>query len=219
MARAIKERLRKKVVIVFWEGESEEQYIKYMRQRFHEKFKIMPYDKKGLFSTAQKAFGKKGKYCDIKKEIDEVWFMFDTEPDMKEKWDEYHKIILQLRKMNSYMNVRLLMTKSCIEYYFLLHFEKTAPTIVTVNDKEKIKDRLITKYCKAYKKGDKESIYYIADRYKNAIKNGEWCLKMMEDDVGSMCASDERDKKLFKTEKTFTTVHEAIQYMENTKIS
>ena len=73
--------------------------------------------------------------------------------------------------------------------------------------------------CKAYKKGDKESIYYIADRYKNAIKNGEWCLKMMEDDVGSMCASDERDKKLFKTEKTFTTVHEAIQYMENTKIS
>lgn len=219
MARKINERARKPLIIVFWEGESEEQYIKFMRQKFNKKANIIPYDKKGLFLTAKKAFGSKGKYSSIKKEVDEVWFIFDTEPDMRDKWNEFYREILRLRKMNSYIRVRLLMTKGCIEYFFLLHFEKTAQTIVTVSDKEKIMDRLILKYCNSYKKGDKDSIYLIAENYNKAIENGKWSLERIREDIGDIGESDIRDKNLFVAEQTFTTVHEAVQFLENIKIS
>lgn len=46
------------------------------------------------------------------------------------------------------------MTRGCIEYYFLLHYEKCAPAIHIPADKDKVIE-LLKKQCPKYKKGDK----------------------------------------------------------------
>lgn len=59
----------------------------------------------------------------------------------------------KIRKKCKNATVKLFMTKGCIEYYFLLHYEKTQPLIVTVQDKENLLKRLSTKdYCPGYKR-------------------------------------------------------------------
>ena len=66
---------------------------------------------------------------------------------------------------------KLYMTKGCIEYYFLLHYEKARPLIVSAQDKVKILKHLSEKeLCPCYKKGDKRTIWKLAERYETAIK-------------------------------------------------
>jgi len=106
------------------------------------------------------------------------------------------------------------MTKGCIEYYFLLHYEKTQPLIVTVQDKENLLKRLSTKdYCPGYKKGDKETIWKIAERYTMAIENGEWCLKRIADELKGVSTEDAITEKFYYTDSTFTNTHRAVQYL------
>lgn len=90
----------------------------------------------------------------MKSEVDEIWLVFDTEDELKGKRNEYYSIIKKLRKLNSQIKVRLLMTRGCIEYYFLLHYEKCAPAIHIPADKDKVIE-LLKKQCPKYKKGDK----------------------------------------------------------------
>ena len=78
------------------------------------------------------------------------------------------------------------MTKGCIEYYFLLHYEKTQPLIVSVKDKEKVLKLLSTKYCPGYEKGDKDTTWEIAEHYEIAV---------------------------YFTDSTFTNVHEAVKHL------
>lgn len=62
MARKSKNRSRNPYIIIFWEGESEEQYFKFLKDRFHEKANLNIHNKKGLFAVADKAFSAKGIY-------------------------------------------------------------------------------------------------------------------------------------------------------------
>ena len=64
MARKSKNRSRNPYIIIFWEGESEEQYFKFLKDRFHEKANLNIHNKKGLFAVADKAFSAKGIYAD-----------------------------------------------------------------------------------------------------------------------------------------------------------
>ena len=219
MARKINTRERKPYIIVFWEGESEEAYMKFMRNEFHEYLNLTVNPQKGVFEAAKKAFSTSGIYADDTALVDEIWFIFDTEPDLRNKWDEYYATICQLRKKCKRSNTRLLMTKGCIEYYFMLHYEQTAPHIISPADKERVLNELKKKYCTNYKKGDSASIYEIARNYPTAVKNGIWSLKRLEDEVEDiLIKNDERDRKLFITGQTFSNVHEGIEYLIEQKI-
>lgn len=79
MARKIKKRSEKPVIFIFWEGESEEAYSKFLKNNFLSKANITIHNEKGLFDTANAAFRGNVKYRNAKEEIDEVWFFFDTE--------------------------------------------------------------------------------------------------------------------------------------------
>ena len=86
MARKIKERLRNPYIVVFWEGESEEVYMKYMEREFRDCAKIQVNKKRGLFHAAEKVFSTKGELYNVRDVIDEIWFVFDTENDLRGKW-------------------------------------------------------------------------------------------------------------------------------------
>lgn len=148
MARKSKNKSRIPYIIVFWEGESEKQYFMFLKDRFHENANLNIHRKKGLFGTADKAFSVKGVYYEDLLDVDEIWIVFDTEVVMRKKWEENWDIVKSLRKKCKNAMVKLYMTKGCIEYYFLLHYEKIQPLIVTVQDKENLLKRLSSKeYC------------------------------------------------------------------------
>ncbi len=214
MARQTKNISRNPYIIVFWEGESEEEYFKFMRQKFHEKANVKVHAKKGTFIMAKKAFSSKGEYGEDVPYVDEIWIVFDTEPDLRQKWDEYWDIVKSIRKKCKYARVRLLMTKGCIEYFFLLHFEKTAPSIIMPADKEKVLKNLKDKYCPAYEKGDRKTTREIAEKYETGMENGNWSLRRMEDKLSNVKSEEERYKILYFTDSTFTNVQEAIKYLE-----
>ena len=52
MARQSKNLKRNPYIIVFWEGASEEQYMKYMRQFFHRKVNLTVNPKKGVLNIS-----------------------------------------------------------------------------------------------------------------------------------------------------------------------
>lgn len=214
MARKSKNKSRNPYIVVFWEGESEEQYFKFLKDRFHEAANINVHNKKGLFVTANKAFASKGIYADDTLDVDEIWFVFDTEVEMRLQWKANWDIVKNLRKRCKNAVVKLYMTKGCIEYYFLLHYEKIQPLIVTVRDKENILKRLSSKDCCAgYKKGDKDTTWRIAERYEMAIENGIWCLTRIYDELKGVATEEEITKKLYFTDSTFTNTHQAVQHL------
>ena len=215
MARKTKNISRNKYIIVFWEGESEEEYFKFLRQEFHEKANVKVHSRKGTFAMAKKVFSSKGEYGDDISYVDEIWFVFDTEPELRQKWNEYWKIVENIRKKCKNARVRLLMTKGCIEYFFLLHFEKTAPVIILPTDKEKVLRKLKSKYCGEYEKGDRKSTWEIAKKYCLAIENGNWSLNRIENEISLAKDEDERYKILYSTDSTFTNTQEAIEYLKS----
>ncbi len=217
MARKINTRERKPDIIVFWEGESEEVYMRFMRNEFHEYLNLTVNPQKGVFEAAKKAFSTSGIYSDDIALVDEIWFVFDTELELRNKWNEYSKIIHHLRKKCQNADIRLLMTKGCIEYYFMLHYEKLAPQIITSADKERILDELKKRHSANYKKGDTVSINEIAKHYPTVIENGNWSLKRIEDELEGITDNEERYHKLFITDQTFSNVHEGIEYLDNLK--
>lgn len=210
MARKIKNRSPKKIISVFYEGESEREYIKEIGKIFSDVCAIHPYTTKGTFLKAKNILANDPKY---KKEIggiDEVWFFFDTESEIRDKWDEYQKIITSFE--NKKKTVRLLMTRCCVEYWFLLHYTKCAPVMKTPADKENQLKRLKT-FVSSYEKGDNQSINQIAKNYEMAIVNGKWSLSQI-DDLSNLKGRN-KDKFLFQSEYTFTTVHEALEYLQS----
>lgn len=211
MARKSKNRSRNPYIVVFWEGESEQQYFMFIKDKFHEKTNLKIHNKKGTFDIARKSVGAKGVYKDDVDYIDEIWIVFDTEVDLRPKWQENWEIIKLLRKKCKNAKVRLLMTKGCIEYFFLLHYEKTAPMISTTVDKEKLLNILADdKHCPGYKKGDRITIWKIAENYITAIKNGEWSLNRVKDELATASNEDDKTKILYFTDSTFTNVHEVL---------
>ena len=217
MARVSKNRQRNPYIIIFWEGESEEQYLKFLKNRFHDKANLTINKKKGIFDAAKKAFSSKGEFVDDLLDVDEIWFVFDTETDMRPGWKENYKIIKTLRKKCKNASIKLYMTKGCIEYFFLLHYEKMRPLIISPADKEKVRKKLELVHCPGYKKGDKETTWKIAEHYETAIENGEWSLKQIKSEWEQASDEDDRMRILYFTDSTFTNAHEAVQYLSNLK--
>ncbi len=150
---------------------------------------------------------------------DEIWFFYDVEAEDMEKWEQRLKIIKHLRKLRRKpgIRVRLLMTSGCIEYWLMLHYEYCTPALENRAQKEKMMAAL-RKYEPHYQKGDVEITNRIAENYPTAVANGQRTLARLagqglpapDDDN-----LDKRDEWLSKNRVTFTTVHEAIEYLES----
>ncbi len=207
----------KLAIYVFCEGESEMEYASFLKNEFRDVVAIQT-PVKGTFEIAKKKFKNEPKYRNNASETDEIWFFFDIDEEQgdKEKWDNRLKIMNQLRKLRKKPNikVRLLMTTACIEYWLFLHFQKTQPPIKTSADKERMLNELQTKV-PAYVKGDKATIYQIAEKYKIAIQNGEWSIAQLKtESLPRDTSEDGVNEWLYKNSKTFSNVHEAIIFLE-----
>lgn len=206
----------KKVIFIFCEGESEQEYANFLKEEYSDVASIQA-PVLGLFDHAKRVFNASVRYKNSIDVIDEIWFFFDTEEDAGVPWEQNKKILEKLKKLRKKppIKVRLLMTKSCIEYWFLLHYEKTTIPIRSPSDKRQVENRL-KREIQTYEKGDRTSIFQIAEKYLKAKENGAWSLKQLgEFEWLSQQSDDIRNEWLYKTGYTFTTVHEAIEYLDS----
>lgn len=205
----------KPLIYVFCEGESEQAYVHFLKQEFREKAVIK--DIKGLFSDALDKFRKEPRYKENIDVTDEIWFFFDVEEQERPQIEKRFQIISTLRKLRKKPNirVRLLMTTACVEYWFLLHYEKLAPSLATTADKQKMLQQLQAKM-PGYRKGDMDTIHKIAENYPLAIQHGQWSLgRLTQEGLPSLQDTDERNKWLCRCGLTFTTVQEALLYLKS----
>lgn len=214
MARNSRNLNLKKAIYVFWEGESEEAYVKFLHKQFQEKAVIKYHREKGTFATARAWYRSNTKFRNNFDELDELWFFFDTEIEKAGKWDENWSCLdqmLQSRPKRNPLIIRLLMTSCCVEYWFLLHFERAAPAMASPSDKERILQR-VKEHIPSYRKGDELTTAKIGEHYLTAVENGNWILQLLKAD-GMPDNVEDRDKWLFQGTHTFTTVHEAIEML------
>lgn len=212
MARKVQQRQAKKAIYVFWEGESEEAYSKALKNLFSNQAAIKPHREKGTFDTAKAFYRGNRAFQNSMPEFDELWFFFDTEISKADQWEKNMKClkdIIASRRKNP-IKIRLLMSTGCVEYWFLLHYERVRPAIATPAEKERVmKD--VQKHVPVYEKGDQKTTEEIAQHYPTAVENGRWTLECLKRE--GMPEGEERDQWLFRGNHTFTTVHEAIEML------
>lgn len=212
-------RKTKPLIYVFNEGESEQAYTEFLRMAFSD-YAVLKYPKStGLFEEARDRFDKDKKYRESAEVTDEIWFFFDVEKDEKAKWDARYQIIKRLRKLRKRpeIRIRLLMTTACIEYWLMLHYKKYAPDIVSPADKQRIL-REVKSNVKTYEKGDFPATAQIAEKYPNAVINAKSVLNdLLQEGLPELEDTDTRNRWLYLCSKTFSTVFEAIEYLETLK--
>lgn len=206
----------KSIIRVFCEGESEQAYTEFLKQKFSD-VAVISYPKEtGLFDRAKNRFDKDPKYREYKDVIDEVWFFFDVETKDIDKWDERYKIINYLRKLRKDKNirVRLLMTTGCIEYWLMLHSKFYVPPLQTVAEKEKVISE-IKSVEPLYEKGNKEITAKIAENYPVAVRNAKKTMKrLLDEGMPGLEDTDMRNQWLCRNCLTFSNVYEAIEFLE-----
>lgn len=217
MARPTKK--TKPLIYVFCEGESEQAYTDFLKKTFSDIAVVKRPKSTGLFEEARDKFDKDKSYRDNAEVIDEIWFFFDVEKDQREKWNARLKIIKSLRRLRNKpgIKVRLLMTTACIEYWLMLHYKKYTPDIETVADKQRILHEVQSRE-KDYEKGDYQSTARIAERYPIAVKNARDVLvELLQEGLPELADTDERNRWLYFSSKSFSTVFEAIEFLESLK--
>lgn len=214
MARKTKK--TKPLIYVFCEGESEQAYTDFLKKTFSDVAVIKRPSAPGLFDEAKDLFDKNPRYSNSAEETDEIWFFFDVETKDIGKWDQRYKIINSLRKLRKKpgIKVRLLMTTGCIEYWLMLHFRMYAPSLQTVAEKKRVIAEVKAKE-PTYNKGDYPSTARIAEHYPAAVINAEKTVRnLLPEGLPCMDETDERNRWLCTNCKTFSTVYEAIKFLE-----
>ena len=207
----------KPLIYVFCEGESEQAYTDFLKKQFSDVAVIKRPSSIGLINEAKVRFDKDPRFRNSIEETDEIWFFFDVEVKDIGKWEQRIRIIKALRKLRRKpgVRVRLLMTSGCIEYWLMLHYKMYVPPVQTVADKERIAAELKTRE-PSYFKGDYTSTSHIAVQYPTAVINAEQTVRiLLADGLPGMEDSDERNQWLYTKCKTFSTVNEAINYLED----
>ena len=213
MARKVQQRKVKKAIYVFWEGESEEAYSKSLKRMFADQAVIKPHREKGTFDTARTFYRGNRAFQNDLPEYDELWFFFDTEISKADQWERNMKALKEIiasRRKNP-IRIRLLMSTGCVEYWFLLHYERVRPAIASPAEKERMLGK-VQGYVPSYFKGDQKATDEIAANYARAVENGRWTLECLKAE-GMPENEEQRDKWLFQGKHTFTTVHEAIEML------
>lgn len=172
-----------------------------------------------MFDEADNRFKKDPKYRDYADVIDEIWFFFDVEEKDIDNWSKRLEIIKRLRRLRKkpQIRVRLLMTTGCIEYWLMLHYRLFAPPVLTVPEKEQML-RQVIKEEPTYKKGNYAATARIAQHYPTAVKNAGIVLQnLLKEGMPGLEDTDERNLWLCKNCRTFSTVQEAITFLESLK--
>ncbi len=217
MARKLKK--SKVSICVFCEGESEQAYTDYLKSKFQDVAVFKRPSSTGLFDEADNRFKKDPKYRDYADVIDEIWFFFDVEEKDIDSWSKRLEIIKRLRRLRKkpQIRVRLLMTTGCIEYWLMLHYRLFAPPVLTVPEKEQML-RQVIKEEPTYKKGNYIATARIAQHYPTAVKNAGIVLQnLLKEGMPGLEDTDERNLWLCKNYRTFSTVQEAISFLESLK--
>lgn len=214
MPRRIKH--AKPLIFVFCEGESEQAYTDFLKQMFANVAVIKRPSATGLFEEADRRFQKDPKFRDYAEVTDEIWFFFDVETKDIGKWEQRLAMIKRLRRLrrNPNIRVRLLMTTGCIEYWLMLHYKMFSPPVLEVADKERMLAEVVAREA-SYVKGNYEATARIAERYPIAVEHAEKILvNLLSDGLPGLEDTDERNQWLCKQCKTFSTVNEAITFLE-----
>lgn len=217
MARKLKK--SKVSICVFCEGESEQAYTDFLKSKFQDVAVFKRPSSTGLFDEADNRFKKDPKYRDYADVIDEIWFFFDVEEKDIDNRGKRLEIIKRLRRLRKkpQIRVRLLMTTGCIEYWLMLHYRLFAPPVLTVPEKEQML-RQVIKEEPTYKKGNYIATARIAQHYPTAVKNAGIVLQnLLKEGMPGLEDTDERNLWLCKNCRTFSTVQEAITFLESLK--
>lgn len=217
MARKLKK--SKVSICVFCEGESEQAYTDFLKSKFQDVAVFKRPSSTGLFEEADNRFKKDPKYRDYSDVFDEIWFFFDVEEKDIDNWSKRLEIIKRLRHLRKkpQIRVRLLMTTGCIEYWLMLHYRLFAPPVLTVPEKEQML-RQVIKEEPTYKKGNYIATARIAQHYPTAVKNAGIVLQnLLKEGMPGLEDTDERNLWLCKNCRTFSTVQEAISFLESLK--
>ena len=217
MARKLKK--SKVSICVFFEGESEQAYTDFLKSKFQDVAVFKRPSSTGLFEEADNRFKKDPKYRDYSDVFDEIWFFFDVEEKDVDNLSKRLEIIKRLRRLRKkpQIRVRLLMTTGCIEYWLMLHYRLFAPPVLTVPEKEQML-RQVIKEEPTYKKGNYIATARIAQHYPTAVKNAGIVLQnLLKEGMPGLEDTDERNLWLCKNCRTFSTVQEAISFLESLK--
>lgn len=217
MARKLKK--SKVSICVFCEGESEQAYTDFLKSEFQDVAVFKRPSSTGLFEEADNRFKKDPKYRDYSDVFDEIWFFFDVEEKDVDNLSKRLEIIKRLRRLRKkpQIRVRLLMTTGCIEYWLMLHYRLFAPPVLTVPEKEQML-RQVIKEEPTYKKGNYIATARIAQHYPTAVKNAGIVLQnLLKEGMPGLEDTDERNLWLCKNCRTFSTVQEAITFLESLK--
>lgn len=217
MARKLKK--SKVSICVFCEGESEQAYTDFLKSKFQNVAVFKRPSSTGLFEEADNRFKKDPKYRDYSDVFDEIWFFFDVEEKDVDNLSKRLEIIKRLRRLRKkpQIRVRLLMTTGCIEYWLMLHYRLFAPPVLTVPEKEQML-RQVIKEEPTYKKGNYIATARIAQHYPTAVKNAGIVLQnLLKEGMPGLEDTDERNLWLCKNCRTFSTVQEAISFLESLK--
>jgi hypothetical protein len=216
MARKSIVKKTRQLIYVFCEGESEAAYLEFLNDKFSDVAIFKRVINTNLFKTAQGYAKNDTKFRNNIDEIDEIWFFFDVEEKDISQWNQRYNIIKKLRRLKNKPNikVRLLMTTGCIEYWLMLHYRKYCPPLQTKADKDRVLNDLKKKE-PSYTKGDISSTARIALNYPTAIDNAKQIMaNLKQDGLPSMEDTDARNQWLYEKGKTFSTVYEAILFLE-----
>lgn len=217
MARKLKK--SKVSICVFCEGESEQAYTDFLKSKFQDVAVFKRPSSTGLFEEADNRFKKDPKYRDYSDVFDEIWFFFDVEEKDVDNLSKRLEIIKRLRRLRKkpQIRVRLLMTTGCIEYWLMLHYRLFAPPVLTVPEKEQML-RQVIKEEPTYKKRNYIATARIAQHYPTAVKNAGIVLQnLLKEGMPGLEDTDERNLWLCKNCRTFSTVQEAISFLESLK--
>lgn len=217
MARKLKK--SKVSICIFCEGESEQAYTDFLKSKFQDVAVFKRPSSTGLFEEADNRFKKDPKYRDYSDVFDEIWFFFDVEEKDVDNLSKRLEIIKRLRRLRKkpQIRVRLLMTTGCIEYWLMLHYRLFAPPVLTVPEKEQML-RQVIKEEPTYKKGNYIATARIAQHYPTAVKNAGIVLQnLLKEGMPGLEDTDERNLWLCKNCRTFSTVQEAISFLESLK--
>ena len=100
-----------------------------------------------------------------------------------------------------------------MEYWLILHYEQYTPSIQTVAEKQRVMDRLVAKE-PHYKKGDAVITEKIARNYPTAVVNAKQTIACLtQRGLPSIEDTDERNRWLCQICLTFSTVYEAIEFL------
>lgn len=204
-------------ICVFCEGESEQAYTDFLKSKFCDVAVFKRPSSPGLFDDADNRFKKDPGYRNYVDAIDEIWFFFDVEEKDIGNWTNRLEIIKRLRKLRKdpKIRVRLLMTTGCIEYWLMLHYKQFAPPLLTVPDKERMLAQ-VGRMEPTYRKGNYDATARIAQNYPTAVKNATIVLQnLLQEGMPGLEDTDERNRWLCTKCKTFSTVQEAIIFLES----